>query len=1291
MNEEENNNQEQMQEEMQKSKLKETTNRAVKEKVNEIKRQATNKIKQEIAKHVAKAIAFIAANPVVILTIVAIIAAAVLIIGIDDLFDTDISETISEVTEQSISEYCTIEETGIKFDKEKFMSTFPNKLKDELGIDLNDLGLGTTIIDSKGNVDPNSQSAQYLYRYMAAVLSSELPYIEGSDEETKGIIRIKRRRSDKQEAISKRGYIFVGESHVHKLEEALTKEKIHFENPDTYVSNAIYSKNNEYKYEYGTSGNGMGGNLFFIHTLYDGTEPECGTSINDTNIASQAFPQWLYEGDVEIDKDAIKTYKDTATAFERIKKIISNNKDIKDWNIVVMQGYSSALMGEESWNSYLNNLNNMQSELAKLGGNLYVSSTPHSNAGIWQQDTCYAYNHGGNGEVINNLQGPDSVDNAIYDQYNKYIQSKFKNFINVTSSSTSNSKGKDGNNYKRYEDKLDSSFCFDNYAHIDINHYDASTMYAWGEYIINVLDGDISYTPSTSENNGNSGNTNVEHKTIDTAKYGLSAEEVNITMDNIKNEYKIAWISDLHMMVPNQPTTDWYAKHGTTFEQRNNMFNNSYEILNKLVECINGNDFDAVVFGGDIMDNYSEQNFEHLKRKISTIGKDVMFLVADHDYLTEMTTNTGVNKNASSIGVSGDIKKITIGKNGDRINLVGQNYSNDKISDSNVNTIKNYLNDGTNNSLFFTHVPVESKTQAKEMQEWSKNVHNGQVYYWSENSNVDGYSNPSEKYLDTLYNSSSLRGVFAGHMHSSGDFELNTGIKQHIFNASFNNNIGVITITPSGNGNTDQGGNTNQDNIWQGNINKGDSNTDEIELKYKGYKEFTEMINSDDRKVKEDTLLYFSLDESWNLCITKWSKESKDGEETSYEISEEKIPYRNMVSGYTVPYAFLMDLQLISLNADYVEAVANLMTDQSYIDLTIFDTVTTSETTYTYEATEYTKEEHETTIQETEGNTIVDKQVTYYITTSEQIGPNVTVTKTETDTVRANITRAKTWIIDQTVKYNVQQNKEYPFGAKPGKVEEDTSQKEPSGEGTWRNPIKETWYEEIINNEWVKGTTQTKFMPNEFLGLWKNETGKYVKGAPYVTTYNNGKQVEYNVLGGNRTEAPIKNIQISKDQLYDLLEANQSTQIHSEIMKEIINFYETGKELTDDSFADFDFMGMFGSSEFNGFISFGSGTNTAKGFIHYFEGEPKESNGQYVVFDDGFGNLTVGWGIYIKSHIGRFSARGIDASSLKKGDLLDKTIVDSIEDEIIGEYRNHVLSATNRIRLKRISNRCTYK
>ena len=268
-------------------------------------------------------------------------------------------------------------------------------------------------------------------------------------------------------------------------------------------------------------------------------------------------------------------------------------------------------------------------------------------------------------------------------------------------------------------------------------------------------------------------------------------------------------------------------------------------------------------------------------------------------------------------------------------------------------------------------------------------------------------------------------------------------------------------------------------------------NTEAIELTYIGYQKLQDMINSDDRSVKEQSLRYFSLDPSWNLCVTKWKKTSENGQEKSYEIYEVKIPYRRMVSQYTVPFLFLIDLQLISLNANYVDAVADLVKDQSFIDFTIFDSVTTDETTYTYKATRHTRKKHE----ETTGNTIT----TSYTETTEEEGPDVTVTKVEIDSIKASVTKAKTWIIDQTITYNLQENKEYQYGEKPGKVEK-TSESKPSGEGTWRDPIEKTWYEEIIKHEWVKGATETKFMPSEFLGLWSNKTGKYVKGALYIPT-----------------------------------------------------------------------------------------------------------------------------------------------------------------------------------------------
>lgn len=66
-----------------------------------------------------------------------------------------------------------------------------------------------------------------------------------------------------------------------------------------------------------------------------------------------------------------------------------------------------------------------------------------------------------------------------------------------------------------------------------------------------------------------------------------------------------------------------------------------------------------------------------------------------------------------------------------------------------------------------------------------------------------------------------------------------------------------------------------------------------------------------------------------------------------------------------------------------------------------------------------------------------------------------------------------------------------------------------------------------------------------------------------------GKLVEYNILDGSRMEKPVENIIPSRELLYDLLEFNQTTQTHSEIMKEIISFYLTGEELIDGLYVQF--------------------------------------------------------------------------------------------------------------------------
>lgn len=330
------------------------------------------------------------------------------------------------------------------------------------------------------------------------------------------------------------------------------------------------------------------------------------------------------------------------------------------------------------------------------------------------------------------------------------------------------------------------------------------------------------------------------------------------------------------------------------------------------------------------------------------------------------------------------------------------------------------------------------------------------------------------------------------------------------------------------------------------------SETEEAkDLTYIGYEKFQNTLKNGNRTQKEQLLNNFSIDESWNLCIVKYYKETVNGNETQYDVIEVKIPYRTMISQYSVPFVFLMNLQIATGNANYVDAVADLITQKSEIEFTIFDSVTTDTQTYTYNATKHIKISTENI-----SNTAAVSGSEYQITTREINEETVTVK--EMDTIKANVTKAKTWILDQVTEYVVETQKEYPLGEE-GETKSYSDGSEPSGEGTWLDPVTEHWDEEIVKQEWIKSAdTKTNFTPSEFLGLWKNATGTYELGAPYDA---NGKVVSYNLAGGNLKDRPIMNILSAEEQFYGLFEDNAKTQTHAELMRYLIHLYKTGEEL----------------------------------------------------------------------------------------------------------------------------------
>lgn len=150
-----------------------------KQKVDQVKNEAIKQAKKRITQAVIHAI--VASLPTIIMGIAIIIIVGLLIFGCKWVLDKFSSDQISEVTKDLIGEYCTVTETGIKFNKEEVKKSIEERLTSG-EIDKEDLGFGS-----------NDQIASMLlYDFLQASMVPQLPYIIGSDLEARGIVHFYR-------------------------------------------------------------------------------------------------------------------------------------------------------------------------------------------------------------------------------------------------------------------------------------------------------------------------------------------------------------------------------------------------------------------------------------------------------------------------------------------------------------------------------------------------------------------------------------------------------------------------------------------------------------------------------------------------------------------------------------------------------------------------------------------------------------------------------------------------------------------------------------------------------------------------------------------------------------------------------------------------------------------------------------------------------------------------------------------------------------------------------------------
>ena len=108
----------------------------------------------------------------------------------------------------------------------------------------------------------------------------------------------------------------------------------------------------------------------------------------------------------------------------------------------------------------------------------------------------------------------------------------------------------------------------------------------------------------------------------------------------------------------------------------------------------------------------------------------------------------------------------------------------------------------------------------------------------------------------------------------------------------------------------------------------------------------------------------------------------------------------------------------------------------------------------------------------------------------------------------------------------------------------------------------------------------------------------------------------------------------------------------------------------------------FGNSSAGGSTSTSTGISLLMEYLHAWEGTPPESadGTKYVIFDDGYENLTVGYGVTIEYYGSKMREAG--ATDLSLGAEVDKEIVDKIEKDIVQSKIDVVKSRTSELDLK---------
>lgn len=350
-------------------------------------------------------------------------------------------------------------------------------------------------------------------------------------------------------------------------------------------------------------------------------------------------------------------------------------------------------------------------------------------------------------------------------------------------------------------------------------------------------------------------------------------------------------------------------------------------------------------------------------------------------------------------------------------------------------------------------------------------------------------------------------------------------------------------------------------------INKGAESTEQkTELKYwsAGYEDFMQEAEKNNTALRN----YFTINEEGEIVVveieTTIVKQDVDTEgkidipkpaKKSYKVTPRALPYKDLISQYTTPMSFFITLGMMTRNPSFIEAVAELVKDNSKIELTVVDTTVTEVRTQVDTSTEYTITR---TAYWGPDNGYIECETTDNSDDPEEVKITETTTTTViTESPALKVTYANSWVGEQTTKFSKLPSEPVP---EPQQTIEQKSDSPKSFSSSISDLEDEALKAMEPVSEKLSWTTREPTTIDIIKTIETYDSGTSSGYIDKTDEFINLLDVKYTLPNSKEKRTAGSYLKTDADMLFALLQQNSETQGMELVMRYIMQKYDRTKD-----------------------------------------------------------------------------------------------------------------------------------